>query len=80
MITDSVSHTESCSIGAAKTPQIHFPMLAQCWASVEDGGPTLNHHWVYCFVQFFNDNQAFNPYSAGTDFSRQNLTSIDVRF
>ena len=22
----------------------------------------------------------FNPYSVGTDFSRQNLTSIDVRF
>ena len=22
----------------------------------------------------------FNPYSAGTDFSRQNLTSVDVRF
>ena len=22
----------------------------------------------------------FNPYSAGIDFSRQNLTSVDVRF
>ena len=21
-----------------------------------------------------------NPYSAGTDFSRQNLTSVDIRF
>ena len=24
--------------------------------------------------------QWFNPYSAGIDFSRQNLTSVDVRF
>ena len=24
--------------------------------------------------------QRFNPYSAGMDFSRQNLTSVDVRF
>ena len=23
---------------------------------------------------------AFNPYSAGIDFSRQNLTSVDIRF
>ena len=21
-------------------------MLFQCWASVEDGGPTLKQHWV----------------------------------
>ena len=21
------------------------PMLFQCWASVEDGGSTLKHHW-----------------------------------
>ena len=21
-------------------------MLVQCWASVEDGGPTLNQRWV----------------------------------
>ena len=21
-------------------------MLLQCWASVEDGGPTLKQHWV----------------------------------
>ena len=23
-----------------------LPMLAQCWASVVDGGPTLSQHWV----------------------------------
>ena len=22
------------------------PMLFQCWASVEDGGPTLKQHWA----------------------------------
>ena len=22
------------------------PMLIQCWANVEDGGPTLNQYWV----------------------------------
>ena len=28
-----------------QTRGIH-PMLFQCWASVEDGGPTLKQHWV----------------------------------
>ena len=28
-----------------QTGGIH-PMLFQCWASVEDGGPTLIQHWV----------------------------------
>ena len=28
-----------------QTRGIH-PMLIQCWASVEDGGPTLKQHWV----------------------------------
>ena len=28
-----------------QTRGIH-PMLLQCWASVEDGGPTLKQHWV----------------------------------
>ena len=27
-----------------QTRGIH-PMLFQCWASVEDGGPTLKRHW-----------------------------------
>ena len=31
--------------------------------------------WVY--TQLFHH---FNPYSAGIDFSRPNLTSVDVRF
>ena len=28
-----------------QTRGIH-PMLFQCWASVEDGGPSLKQHWV----------------------------------
>ena len=28
-----------------QTRGIH-PMLVQCWASVEDSGPTLKHHWM----------------------------------
>ena len=27
------------------TRDVH-PVLAQCWASVEDGGPSLSRHWV----------------------------------
>ena len=23
-----------------------YPMLLQCWATVEDGGPTLKQHWM----------------------------------
>ena len=23
-----------------------IPMLIYCWASVVDGGPTLNQHWL----------------------------------
>ena len=23
-----------------------LPMMVQCWASVADGGPALNQHWV----------------------------------
>ena len=41
------------------------PVLIYRWASVADGGPTLNQHQV-------------NPYSAGIDFRRQNLTSVHV--
>ena len=32
------------------------------------------------YIGLYKIIQLFNPYSAGTDFSRQNLTSIDVRF
>ena len=38
-----------CSMGRCCLPQqtrrIH-PKLFQCWASVEDAGPTLKEHWV----------------------------------
>ena len=29
-------------------------MLYQCWASVEDGGPTLKQHWANapCFLKY----------------------------
>ena len=29
---------------------------------------------------FIDRNKVINPYSAGIDFNRQNLTSVDVRF
>ena len=31
---------------ASQPSQDIYPMLFQCWASVEDGGPTLTQHWV----------------------------------
>ena len=39
---------------------------AEYWTGELDAGPVYYLH--------------YNPYSAGTDFSRQNLTSVDVRF
>ena len=33
------------SLAFQQTRKVH-PMLVQCWASVVDGGPTLNRHWV----------------------------------
>ena len=33
------------SIGSTPANTRHLPMLFQCWASVEDGGPTLKRHW-----------------------------------
>ena len=35
-----------CVCVSAQQTQCFNPMLVQCWASVEDGGPTLNQHWV----------------------------------
>ena len=35
------------------------------------------HNWTILMAQFW---LKFNAYSAGIDFSRQNLTSVDVRF
>ena len=33
-------------------------MLGLCWASVEDGGPTLNQYWVYmCLVYWELDHK-----------------------
>ena len=28
--------------------RVCIPKVFQCWASVEDAGPTLKHHWVNC--------------------------------
>ena len=39
--------------------------LNHCWVDVGLSSPTLAQHY---------------PYSAGTDFSRLNVTSVDVRF
>ena len=43
------------SVNAPGTPQqtrYIAPLLVQCWASVVDGGPTLNQHWdnVSCLL------------------------------
>ena len=35
------------------------PMLFECWASVEDGGPAFNQHWFnvsFLFGRFRNEN------------------------
>ena len=42
----NIATTLSECLHSATRQGIH-PMLFQCWASVEDGGPTLNQHWVY---------------------------------
>ena len=34
-----------CTYYYDRSKHIH-PLLFQCWASVEDGGPRLNQHWV----------------------------------
>ena len=36
--------------------------------------------WVYAYDKDGFCAKKVNPYSAGIDFSRQNLTSVDVRF
>ena len=41
-----ISATPPCEIPDTwKTPDVD-PMLLWCWASVADGGPTLQQHWV----------------------------------
>ena len=39
-----------CDYAFSLSPSRHtrgiHPMLFQCWASVEDGGPTLKRHWI----------------------------------
>ena len=41
----SVLRSGTVSQVTQQTRNIH-PLLFQCWASVEDGGPTLKQHWV----------------------------------
>ena len=38
--------------------------------------------WIIAamYISVWIEMCLFNPYSAGIDFSRQNLTSVDVRF
>ena len=55
----------------------------QCdWASRsnESGGPVITGSKLQVGEQLNTIVERFNHYSAGIDFSRQNLTSIDVRF
>ena len=42
---DSTSSSPWLCATSQKTRGIH-PMVFQCWATVEDGGPTWKHHWV----------------------------------
>ena len=45
-IIDNTGHTSiELIITTQQTRGIH-QMLFQCWASVEDGGPTLKQHWM----------------------------------
>ena len=39
------AHLHSISVSTHQTRDIQ-PVLEKCWTSVEDGGPTLNQHWV----------------------------------
>ena len=56
-------------------PGLVWPICAQRW-------PFIQFHLktVYLRFQRHKDFIRVNPYSAGIDFSRQNLTSVDVRF
>ena len=62
--------TDSTNIPAAREPL--------CWASVVNGGPTLNQHWVNCLCYLRHWLCWFNPYSSWINFRRHNLTSVDV--
>ena len=44
----SIRSLDEVSIGEeiSQCTQVVNPMVFQCWSSVADGGPTLNHHWV----------------------------------
>ena len=49
---------DSDTMGSRQTRDIE-PLLDQCWASVVDGGPTLNQQWlnVSCLVGCPSRNQ-----------------------
>ena len=57
-IVEFAKPDKKISTAATKETRGIHPMLFQCWASVEDGGPTLKQHWVnapcllgYCSVK-----------------------------
>ena len=43
-----------------QTRDLH-PMLFQCWASVEDGGPALEQHWVNVLCLLGNESGFSSP-------------------
>ena len=45
MATACVGKYINTEITTQQTRHIN-PMVVQCWASVVDGGPALDHHWV----------------------------------
>ena len=61
--------------GLTKTRYIQ-QLLLQSWSTVYNVGPASSQHCHWLNASFCR----FNPYSAGIDFRRQNLTSVDVRF
>ena len=38
-------------------------MLFQCWASVEDGGPTLKQHWVNAPCLLDRERKTYDIYT-----------------
>ena len=56
------------------------PTYTFVWKASECTVCDLKYYHQYTECQMLYYNYCPNPYSAGMDFSRRNLTSIDVRF
>ena len=76
----SAKHTNA--IVSATSRATFGKMLFELWASVGPAGPQLKQICHKRRAERRADNRVgvFRAYNAGIDFSRQNLTSVDVRF